>query len=156
MRLNTHLIEWSTTMASKIKLSRHQCREQIFKLLFAKDFDKETSAADFYDIQTAETEEPTNENIRTTFLAVCEKADELDAEIESVSVKWKVARMSTATRAILRLAVYEMLMADVPAKVVINEALEIIKLYDDDSAPAFVNGILNKIARSHNLIETAE
>lgn len=154
--LNTDLTDWSTIMAEKNKLSRHQCREQIFKLLFAKDFDKETSASDFYDIQTAESDEPTNENIRETFLAVCEKAEEIDAQIEAVSVKWKVSRMSTATRSMLRLAVYEMLIGGVPAKVVINEALEIIKLYDDDSAPAFINGILNKIARTNNLIETAE
>lgn len=143
-------------MAEKNKLSRHECREQIFKLLFAKDFDKETSAADFYDIQTEAEAVPSNEHIRTTFLTVCDKVDEIDAKIEEVSVKWKVSRMSTATRAMLRLAVYEMLMGSVPAKVVINEALEIIKLYDDDSAPSFVNGILNKIARSHGLIGTAE
>lgn len=143
-------------MAEKNKLSRHESREQIFKLLFAKDFDKETSASDFYDIQTEESDEPTNDYIRTVFLAVCDSADEIDAEIEAVSVKWKVSRMSTATRSILRLAVYEMLKAGVPAKVVINEALEIIKLYDEDSAPSFINGILNKIARSHGLIESAE
>lgn len=143
-------------MAEKHKLSRHENREQTFKLLFAKDFDKETSAADFYDIQTEESTETTNAKIREAFLAVCEKADEIDGEIEAASVKWKVSRMSTATRSILRLAVYEMLMADVPAKVVMNEAVEIIKLYDDESAPSFVNGILNKIARDHGLIEQAE
>ena len=64
--------------------------------------------------------------------------------------------MSTATRTILRLAVYEMTKIDVPAKVVLNEAVEIIKVYDEETAPAFVNGILNKIARSHGLIKDAE
>lgn len=143
-------------MAEKNKLSRHECREQIFKLLFAKDFDKENTALEFYNIQTEGSDEPTNESIKSTFLAVCEKLEEIDADIEAVSVKWKVSRMSTATRSMLRLAVYEMLMGSVPAKVVINEALEIIKLYDDESAPAFVNGILNKIARSYGLIGSAE
>ena len=125
-------------------------------LLFAREFDKETPAADFYDIQTLNSEEVTNDTIRRNFLAVCEMTEELDKEIEAVSVKWKVSRMSTATRSMLRLAVWEMLADGVPAKVVINEAVEIIKIYDDDSAPGFLNGILNTIARSRNLIVQAE
>lgn len=149
------MTDWETTMAEKKKLSRHECREKTFMLLFAREFDKETPAADFYDIQTENSEEETNTSIRDTFLTVCEKMDELDAEIEAVSVKWKVSRMSTATRSMLRLAVYEMLMGSVPAKVAINEALEIIKIYDDESAPAFMNGILNTIARNRGLIGKA-
>ena len=81
--------------------------------------------------------------------------EEIDREIEAVSVKWKVSRMSTATRSMLRLAVWEMLIGGVPAKVAINEAVEIIKIYDDESAPAFLNGILNTIARSRDLITKA-
>lgn len=139
-------------MAEKNKPSRHECREQIFKLLFAKDFDKDTDAADFYDMQTEAEDAISNEYIKTTFITVCNKVEEIDSKIEEASVKWKVSRMSTATRAMLRLSVYEMIMGSVPVKVVINEALEIIKLYDDESAPSFVNGILNKIARDHGLI----
>ena len=60
--------------------------------------------------------------------------------------------MSTATRTVLRLAVYELTETETPPKVVINEAVEIIKLYDEDSAPSFVNGILNRIARERGLI----
>lgn len=142
-------------MAENKKLSRHECREKIFMLLFAREFDKETSAIDFYNIQIENDESGSNETIRETFLAVCDKMDEIDSEIEAVSVKWKVARMSTATRSMLRLAVFEMLMGSVPAKVAINEALEIIKVYDDESAPAFMNGILNTIARNRGLIGKA-
>ena len=60
--------------------------------------------------------------------------------------------MSVATRTILRLAAYEIIKTDIPVRVAINEAVEIIKSYDDETAPTFVNGILNKLARSHGLI----
>ena len=60
--------------------------------------------------------------------------------------------MSVPTRTVLRLAVYELLFTDTPPKVVINEAIDIVREYDDETAPAFVNGILNKIARSHGII----
>ena len=142
-------------MAQKKKLTRHECREKTFMLLFAREFDKETPAQEFYDIQTENSEEETNESVRQNFLSVCETVADLDEEIEGVSVKWKISRMSTATRSILRLAVWEMLAGGVPAKVAINEAVEIIKIYDDESAPAFVNGILNTIARNRQLIGKA-
>lgn len=142
-------------MAQNKKLTRHECREKTFMLLFAREFDKETPAEEFYDIQTENSEEETNESIRKNFLSVCEAVGEIDREIEAVSVKWKVSRMSTATRSMLRLAVWEMLAGGVPAKVAINEAVEIIKIYDEDSAPAFLNGILNTIARSRDLIGKA-
>ena len=140
-------------MSEKTKLTRHQCREQVFKLLFAKEFDKEADPAEYYDAYIENTEELTTEYVKNVFVGVCENIDEIDNEIETTSIKWKMSRMSTATRTILRLAVYEMTMIDVPAKVVLNEAIEIIKVYDDETAPSFVNGILNKIARNRGFIK---
>lgn len=143
-------------MSGKTKLTRHQCRELIFKLLFSKEFHKEADPNEYYESYIEITEEPTAEYVKNVFLGTCECMDEIDSEIEECSIKWKMSRMSTATRTVLRLAVYEMTKIDVPAKVVLNEAVEIIKTYDEESAPAFVNGILNRIARNHGLIKDAE
>ncbi len=140
-------------MSDKNKLSRRQCRELIFKLLFAKEFDRDADPAAFYEAFIDETEEPTAEYVKNVFVGVSDSLGELDAEIEGASAHWKLSRMSTATRSVLRMAVYEMTVCEVPPKAEINEAVEIIKLYDEDSAPAFVNGILNKIARDRGLIE---
>ena len=60
--------------------------------------------------------------------------------------------MATVTRTVLRLAVYEMTNSEVPVKVIINEAIEIAKKYDDENSTGFVNGILNKIARKFEKI----
>ena len=81
-----------------------------------------------------------------------------DAELEKSAVKWKVSRMARVTRSILRLAVYELLHAEnsIPPKAVINEAVELAKEFDDDAAPAFINGILNKIARDNGKLGEAE
>ncbi len=137
---------------SERKLTRHEARELAFKILFAKDFDLEADAKDFYGAFIENTEEKTNDYVEATVIGVSEKLGEIDALVESSSTNWKVSRMSTATRTVLRLAVYELTETETPPKVVINEAVEIIKLYDEDSAPSFVNGILNRIARERGLI----
>ena len=141
-------------MSENKKLSRHECRELIFKLLFAKEFDRDADPGTYYTDYTENAEEPTADYVKDVFLGVCASLPALDCEIEAACDIWKLARMSTATRSVLRMAVYEMTQADVPAKAAINEALELIKLYDEDSAPKFVNGILNKIARERGLIES--
>ena len=134
------------------KLTRHEARETVFKLLFAREFDLESAPDAIYDAFIDITESKTNDYVHTTFVGACEKIGDIDALIESSSVNWKLSRMSTATKSVLRLAVYEMTETETPVKVVINEAVEIIKLYDDENAPSFVNGILNNIARSRGLI----
>ena len=67
----------------------------------------------------------------------------LDDLLGEVAVGWPVHRMSVVDRAILRLALYEMLhVEDVPAEVAINEAIELAKGFSSDEAPQFVGGVL--------------
>ena len=67
--------------------------------------------------------------------------------IEKDSKNWSASRMSGVVRTALRLSIYELLCTDIPPKVAINEALELVKKYGNEQEPAFVNGILNRIAR---------
>ena len=70
---------------------------------------------------------------------------QIDALIQQTSTNWKLDRMARVDRNLLRLAVYELkYSADVPAKVAINEAIEIAKRYGTADSPAFVNGILDR------------
>ena len=80
---------------------------------------------------------------------VAEKQTEIDGYLESTSENWSLDRMPYLDRAILRLAVYEMLfMDDVPVSVSIDEAVELAKAYGgEDESSRFVNGVLGKIAR---------
>jgi len=85
--------------------------------------------------------------IRQKYEAVKEKLTEIDENINAHTTGWKTDRMGKAELTIIRLAVYEMLYdEDVPTSVAINEAVELAKKYGTDEAPAFVNGVLAKIA----------
>jgi N utilization substance protein B len=69
---------------------------------------------------------------------------ELDSLIAQASRNWRLERMARVDRNLLRLAVYELkFSADVPAKVAINEAIEISKRFGTAESPAFINGILD-------------
>ncbi len=73
---------------------------------------------------------------------------EIDTLLESVAENWHLSRMAAIDRAILRMAVCELLFyKDAPPKVVINEAVELAKRYSTAASGAFVNGILDRIHR---------
>lgn len=135
-------------MTEKAQLTRHESRRVVFTLLFAWEFHKDENAIDFYFANKENAEAPYNEYIRDTFNGTAERMEDIDAEITQCSIKWKVSRMTCVTRSLLRLAVYEIVYTETPARIVINECVEFAKEYDDDGAPSFINGILNRIARN--------
>lgn len=88
------------------------------------------------------------EYIRRLVSGVAEHAAELDADIEKYAKGWRFERISLVASAIMRVAMYEMLyMADIPAGVAINEAVEIAKHYESPEVVKFINGILGSFAR---------
>jgi transcription antitermination factor NusB len=71
-----------------------------------------------------------------------------DELIVSSATRYPVARLSQVDRAILRISVYQLKFCpDIPANVVINEAVELAKKYSTAAAPSFVNGVLDAIAK---------
>ena len=79
--------------------------------------------------------------------AIAAKVEEIDAIINEHTTGWKTTRMNKVDLSILRLAVYEMKWdEDVPVKVAINEAEELGKRFSGDEGPAFINGVLGKLA----------
>ena len=75
--------------------------------------------------------------------------EELDALIKEHSEHWRLERMAAVDRNLLRLALYELLhQPAIPAKVVINEAVELAKRYGGEDSGSFINGILDRI-RQH-------
>lgn len=78
-----------------------------------------------------------------------EKRPIIDDAVQSASRNWRLDRMSWVDRNILRLATYELRFCEeVPVKVIINEAVELAKRFGTAESPAFVNGILDRIAQS--------
>jgi len=82
------------------------------------------------------------------FEGAAHDATALDELIVKHAENWRLDRISAIDRAILRLALHEMRATDTPAKVVINEAVELAKKYSTDDASAFVNGILDTYRKS--------
>ena len=72
----------------------------------------------------------------------------IDASLQESSVNWKLSRMAVIDRNVLRLAVYELLETAAPTKVVLNEAIELAKKYGSAESGSFVNGLLDKLART--------
>ena len=79
---------------------------------------------------------------------VANRAEDLDGEIQKYSIGWDISRISRLTRAIMQLAIYEILyVEDVPTGVAVSEAVRLAKKYDGDDTGSFVNGILGSFAR---------
>jgi transcription antitermination protein NusB len=70
----------------------------------------------------------------------------IDEAIRSRSKNWSLSRMPRVDLNVMRMATYELMFrSDIPKKVSINEAIEIVRRYGDKESPAFVNGILDEI-----------
>ncbi len=73
---------------------------------------------------------------------------EIDDRIQQASRNWRLERMSRVDRNILRTATFEILhLPEIPARVIINEAIEVAKRFGASESPAFVNGLLDRISQ---------
>lgn len=130
-------------------MTRRALREQVFKMLFRVEFhdaEEMKEQAVLFDEEESCSEND-KEYITKKFENIVEKITEIDAAVNEVAKGWKTTRMGKVDLTIIRLAVYEMKYEeDIPVKVAINEAVELAKQYGTDDSPAFVNGILAKLA----------
>lgn len=85
------------------------------------------------------------------FEGAARDAKDLDEIIAKHAANWRLDRISAIDRAILRVALHEMRTTDTPAKVVINEAVELAKKFSSEEAGGFVNGILDTYRKSLNV-----
>ena len=94
------------------------------------------------------------EYMNSVLSGVSENIDEIDGISSANSKEWQINRISKTLMAIMRIAVFEMkFLEDVPAKVSINEAIELAKAYDGEQTGAFVNGILAGVVRQLKIFE---
>ena len=131
-------------------MKRSELREHIFKLLFGVEFREDadfTEQTGTYVREIEGADEKEQEYIQTKVQRIADRIQEIDELINTHTKGWKTGRMNKVDLTILRLAVYEMKWDDsVPVGVAINEAVELAKKYSSDDGPAFVNGVLAKLA----------
>lgn len=132
-------------------MSRTELREHIFRMLFRVEFNNAEEMKEQEQFYFDELEEATGkdqEYILNKYRAIDEKKEEIDKLLNDVTEGWKTTRMNRVDLTILRLATYEIKWdEDVPTGVAINEAVELAKKYSSDDGPAFINGVLAKVAK---------
>ena len=131
-------------------MTRRELRENVFKMLFRVEFNNAEEMKEQEQFYFDELEEATGkdqEYILNKYRAIDEKKEEIDKLLNDVTEGWKTTRMNRVDLTILRLATYEIKWdEDVPTGVAINEAVELAKKYSSDDGPAFINGVLAKVA----------
>ena len=127
--------------------TRRQARELAMQALFYMDMQNKVS------LQMLENfcgNFPPSKKAQPFFLklvnGVLAERCEIDALIEKFSKNWKISRMACVDRNVMRIAVYELLYCDdIPAKVSINEAVDVGKKFGTEESGAFINGIMDSI-----------
>lgn len=131
-------------------MTRRALREQIFKIVFRAEFNSIDEMMEQIGFSVSDIEHLSEEDeayIVDKSDKILAKLDVLDEEIVKISDGWNIARIGKAELAILRVAIYEMLYdEDVPYKVAINEAVELSKIYCNEDARSFINGLLAKVS----------
>ena len=85
------------------------------------------------------------------FDGVIERLADIDARISAAAENWRLSRMPTVDRNILRLGAFELLfMKDTPAAVAFDEAIELARRYGTEDSSAFINGVLDRLRREAN------
>lgn len=133
---------------------RRAAREAALKILFQFDF----NSAPVTELMKAYWGEH-NVSSRTKKFAealiwgVLEHKDEIDSLIIESAENWRLDRMNAVDRNVIRLAVFELLyLPDIPPQVSIDEAIELGKKFGTEDSGAFINGILDRIARTKGLL----
>ena len=136
-------------MSGPVAGARRIARESAFKAAYQADV-----AVDGYEaaMRMRQEDEPLSGDgleLVTDVVKLLEtRLPEVDAEIQAAAERWPLARMAATDRAVLRVAVAELLArAGSPARVVLDEAIEIARRYGSDESGGFVNGVLDRIAR---------
>jgi N utilization substance protein B len=135
---------------------RRQSRRAALQVLYAVDVGpgarggEKASAADVFENVAAHFDLHGGAHAFAKELALGVEAhrDEVDAHIASCARNWRLERMAAVDRNVLRLAAYELLHTDTPHSIVIDEAVELAREFGSEPSPAFVNGVLDAVARA--------
>ncbi len=132
--------------------NRHLARSVVLQTLFQIDFSSVSAkeAAGVLSHIAAEFAPGIGEQdfMRSLLKGVIQKRKDLDTIIEKAAPEWPIDKISLVDRNVLRLGLFELLFGDrahVPAKVAINEAIELAKSFGGDSSGRFVNGVLGSV-----------
>ena len=131
---------------------RSRGREVALQLLFQREHNAKMERAALEQFARDRIQdEPIRKFCLFLFDGVVEHLAEIDAKISAAAENWRLMRMATVDRNILRLGAFEILfMQDTPAAVAFDEAIELARRYGSTESSAFVNGVLDRLKREAN------
>ena len=135
-------------------MKKSASREFVFKLLYSLEIQKEFNDEQFE--LFCETNEIEDKNTKEYIKEIITQVNIHKQDIEELISKnlksgWNIKRISKINIALLKLAICEMLYKNLPYKIVINEVVELAKVYGDDTSPMFINGVLASIIKQNNM-----
>ncbi|AZU63270.1 transcription antitermination factor NusB [Neobacillus mesonae] len=128
-------------------MKRRTAREKALQALFQIDVsNSEPSSA----IEHVLDGEAGDEYLTGLVSGVVENKAKIDGLIVENLEKWSIDRLATVDRNLLRIAVYELMFSqeEVPKNVILDEAIEIAKIYGDDQSSKFINAVLSKVKQN--------
>ena len=133
--------------------ARRKARELALQMLYQHDLSgnaPETIVATFEELQKSKPN--TREFATKIFKGTVDHIASIDEMIQAQAENWRLSRMATVDRNIIRMSVYEFLHeSDTPKLVIIDEAIEIAKKFGTQKSSQFINGILDGILKKYNL-----
>lgn len=129
---------------------RRQSREIALQILFQTEYAPQISFEDLLSLYEEKKEAAAIKYADTIIRGVQEFQNPIDEKIQTASRHWKIERMGGVDRNILRIAIFEIFHASemLEAKIAINEAIELAKVYGAQESASFVNGILDQVVRN--------
>ena len=128
---------------------RTEAREYALQLLYKYDITAEpVTELDLFWEEDKEIAPPVNDFALQLVSGAIKHQEQIDKKISGFAANWELKRMAAVDRNVLRLGAFELLyLEDIPAKVSINEAVDLAKKYSGEEAGKFVNGILDSIKK---------
>ncbi|MFN4189430.1 MAG: transcription antitermination factor NusB [Pseudothermotoga sp.] len=124
-------------------------RDSVFKVIFQNEFRNESVEILVKEIMEHEKEDSVKNDIIRYVRGIYNNLSQIDEKISMCLENWHLERLSSVDRCVLRLGTYELLFEqDVPIEVTLDEAVELAKKYGTENSGRFVNGVLDKIAKS--------
>ena len=128
-------------------MDRRIARSHAMKLIYEWEMGGDGGEDTRIELLGVEPGENETEYMNGMYDGVVSNRDEIDRQISDHLRGWTIDRLSRVDLAILRLGVYELMLKETAAGIVINEAVELANQYSTEKAGAFINGVLGSISR---------
>lgn len=134
-------------------MNKSAIREITFKLLYSIEVQKEAGEEEIeIFLNENEINEQIKKEIKEEINGISTNNEEIIKLIsKNLKSDWQIERISKVNIALLKLAIYEIMNKKIPFKIVINEVVELAKLYGEETSSSFINGVLASVVKENNI-----